>query len=608
MRNGSKKILIIVITVIAILAVIGGVLAFLFISTDTFKSDKELFKKYFAQNIEEYKQMADSKTYKIYQNLKDTELYETNTEIGIKYSEGGEVSNPLNDFSLKFKTQKENENIYRDAQILFQDEEYLEIEGIKEDDVYGIRFTDVFRQFISVRNDEEIMQVPNNIELDPEMLQTVFSIIEGNYSVMDSIITKEEANTLKERYMNIVLENVQNATYTSQKKAMITLNNNTVKVNSYGLELSSDQVQNLIVQILNNIKTDDIIIDKLEKYNLTDREEFENQIDEILENLGIDQKIPSIKITVYEQNGITVRTTIDTEIEKITIENSKQEGKSIIKIQETILDEEEEKQKNIEISKLSTDSNETYNVKMEVIEGEDEYTIITEMNTKISDMIETKLTSEYQKGITKIEVNFDSSTNTTEIGDKIKLNQNNNVILNDIEETMRKRVISSVETEVPKRIMAKTATLLEKLQLTQSIEQILNTISNNQQVEETPEITDNIENSETQISQIEINKFNAKFEFYTGDSVSTENVKALMEEVKNNLASVEITPIETAEQQNDNEVKEIIKLNIEKDKANVELANGILEKIKENLKYKVSISYSDTNGIIESITIREVEK
>ena len=96
--------------------------------------------------------------------------------------------------------------------------------------------------------------------------------------------------------------------------------------------------------------------------------------------------------------------------------------------------------------------------------------------------------------------------------------------------------------------------------------------------------------------QIEVNRFNAKFEFYTGEEVSAENVKKLLEVVKLNLNSVE--NLETGE----------IKLNIEKDKQNIEQIQLISNQIEDNKKYKVSISYKDSNGIIDYIKISKIEK
>ena len=110
------------------------------------------------------------------------------------------------------------------------------------------------------------------------------------------------------------------------------------------------------------------------------------------------------------------------------------------------------------------------------------------------------------------------------------------------------------------------------------------------------------------MSQIEINKFNAKFEFYTVENFSAENVKILLDVVKTNLNSIEIIPVETTgeEESNEENKKENIKLIIEKDKENVELANQVLAKIEDGKKYKVSITYKNTNDIIDYITISEI--
>ena len=106
---------------------------------------------------------------------------------------------------------------------------------------------------------------------------------------------------------------------------------------------------------------------------------------------------------------------------------------------------------------------------------------------------------------------------------------------------------------------------------------------------------------ESELSQVEVNKFNAKFEFFTGDEVSAENVKKLLDIVKNNLKTVE----EKEEQETDKDAKIDINLFIEKDKVNEEGIKNILEKIENNKKYKVVIKYKESNGLIDCITITE---
>ena len=106
----------------------------------------------------------------------------------------------------------------------------------------------------------------------------------------------------------------------------------------------------------------------------------------------------------------------------------------------------------------------------------------------------------------------------------------------------------------------------------------------------------------------EINRFNAKFEFYTGSEISAESVKTLLDVVKDHLESVDITPLNTASTSTSEKIKERIKLNIKKDNPNVDLATGIKEKLEENEKYDIAITYSDKTGIIETLTIEPNKK
>ena len=609
MKSGNKKILIIVIIVILFLAIIGGAFAFLFFATDIFKSDKELFGKYITQNTEHLNKMLDSQTQKIYQSVKEMNTYNIDVDVRISHSEGGEVSNPFNNLSFQLKSQKDGDYIYKMAQVAYQDQEALQIEGIKNGEIYGVRFSDVFRQFISVRNEEAIMQVPNNLELDAEMLKNIMGIINGDTNLLDKIITKDEINQLKEKYTKIIFDSFENATYSSQKDAVITVNNNTINANAYIASLTSEQVQNMIVQLLNNLKTDDIIINKLETLKITTREEIETQIDEILENLGIDQKIPAIKVTVYQTNGITIRTLIEIDLNKITIDNTEQDGNSVTKIQIENLNAEQVNQQNIEITKTNTENKENYNIKLEIINGENTYTFKTDLTTENSNNnITTEINNQFKMGITTIDVNLIAHTKQY-IEEKVELNETNNVILNDLDDNTRKGIISRVETEVPAKVTSRLDTLAQLL-FSKSLEQIIEeTVPSEPEQPESPS-TGNEEPTESQLSQVEVNRFNAKFEFYTGESVSAENVRTLVNEAKTNLASVQITPQETEEPENpynQEEPKQIFTLNIEKDVKNEELANSVLEKIKEDAKYRVSITYNEQNQLIQTITITELD-
>lgn len=75
MNSRNKKILIIVIITILVLVIVGATFAYLFIATDTFKSDKELFAKYMKQNKEVFNEILDSSIYTTLENTKEQDTY-----------------------------------------------------------------------------------------------------------------------------------------------------------------------------------------------------------------------------------------------------------------------------------------------------------------------------------------------------------------------------------------------------------------------------------------------------------------------------------------------------------------------------------------------------
>lgn len=564
MRN--KKILIIVIVLIVVLCIISGILAYLFLATDAFKSDKEKFVEYFSQNIQMINNMKSSGTYK---QILDEKTFESNTEIKVSNSRGGEISSPLNDLSMAINFQKDNANqySYADAQVLFKDEQYLEAELIQDQDISGIRFTDVVKQFVTVREGDESGTIPTSIK---------------------DIVSENEITTLKDKYLNIIKQELENATYNKTKNTMITYNNNTIETNAYTVTLTQDQIGNIILTTLENIKTDEIILQKAEMFGITNIVE---EIDKLIYDLSDYENIYEMKVTLYEQNDVVVRTVVEYAGNIITMENSIENGSPKIKLQRTCPNFDKVVGQNLEIMKTTTDTEETYNIDIELIDGEDVRTInFTNQLTLNGENVIINTEAQYTQGI---ETTTITATNTVNLVDnlenKFELDESNNVILTDLDETSRETVINLLKENVPKVIDHRISLLSELLGF--------------KEPEDGNETTD-----PGQMTQVEINRFNAKFEFYTGQSVTAQNVKTLLEVVKNNLGNVEITPIgEVTEGMNEEDIKENIKLIIEKDKENEELINQVLGKIDDRTQYNVEIVYKQENGIIDYINITEAE-
>lgn len=585
----SKKILIIVIVLIVILGLGGATFAYLFMATDIFKSNKELFAKYMSQNIEDFQSLGDLKTIQTYKNLSNQDKYESNTDIKMSYSEGGEVSNPVNNLSANLDVQKDNENeyFYADGQILFNEEEYLESEIIKDKELYGIRFSDVAKQFVSIKNDENIDDIADEIGIDSSVLEKIINIIDGTAKVSEEIISQDDAKTLKEKYSNMITKTISEGTFSKQRNAMITYNNNKIKTNSYTVSLTNTQVEKLLVEILNNIKNESVIVKNIKN------ESFGEQIDELVKVLTDEKELPAIKITVFEQNKRTIRTVVEIGGDKIIIENAKGDGERISKIQFTKIVSEKTNKYDIELTKETLENKEDVSINVNVEDGEENYTVSLSSEMQLTDEnIETNIIIGYKKDILSIKAELYNAIDfTNDFEERQTLLEGNNLVLSDMEQERRKTLIDILKENVPIKTETRVELLKEALGL-----------SSNTTTEEPV--------SEDEMTQVEINKFNAKFEFYTGNEVTTENVNALLNIVKNNLGSCEITPAEgqeNTEEMDPEDVKYVIKLNIERNSTNEDGMNQVLDMISDEKKYQISISYKEENKLIDYITIEEVE-
>lgn len=586
----GKRILVIFIIIILLLA-LAGIGAYLYIATDVFKSDKQLFSKYISQNVETINQLADSQTQKTINDLNNQEKYEATVKLKTTYSEGGEVSSSLNDLSATIDVQKDQADkyFYADGQVLLGDQKYLESELIKDQGTYGVRFTDVVKQFISVKDDNNLETVASDLGTDSLTLEKIMNVIDGTSDVEEEVISDSDSQKLKEKYSKIIIDTISSGTFKSNKNAVITYNNNTVKTKAYTVTLSKEQVENMLVQILNQLKTESIIIDKLD----AQKEMYQGYIDQLIEKLTEETDVPEVKITVYEKDNVTIRTVFEIGLNKVTVENTNTNGKINSRIQIAVVNSDKTDQYSVNFSKENTDQQEKFDIVVEIGEDDDKYIISlsNQMNKSGSD-IQIDSSINYKKDILNATLDVISDIKIgSDFEKKQTLSDNNNFVLNDADENVRKNIIQQLKVRVPEKANSRLELLINALGFGNNVE------------------NNNTDNSNTEMTQVDINKFNAKFEFYTGDEVSAENVKTLLEVVKNNLGSYEINQVNDNENSNitdSSKIKYSIKLAIEKDKTDEDGVKQISEKIKDRAKYKVSITYNETNNLINTITIDEV--
>ena len=589
----GKKIGIIIIVIILILAIVAGVTTYLFLKTDVFKSNKQLFYKYTTQAIEQVEKMTDSKTIEKYKEEMKSESYETNTSIDFKYSEGGEVSSGYNKLNVNMKTQKEDEYNYKNAQILFGDKSIVQVEGIQDQSLYGIRFTNIFNQFVTLQDGKNI----EGLDLTDENLKLIKNIIEDNEEFYNGILfSKQDYQDLKEKYLPIIVDILNTGTFSKQNNTVITINSQTVKVKEYSCKITGLQVQNLIIKLLDSLRKDDIIVNKIQNL-LNDSKKYEDCISETLRKVE-DTEFSEMKIVIYEQKGKTIRTDINIGKDTITIESSNENSKEILKVKHEELNNEKEVGQEITISKATTETNEQYILSGEKVDGDEKYTLDATID---SDYKNINLNLDFYKDIVNINVKAQNSITNT-INQKVELGTTNNIVANNLSQDVLKVVVDKMKSAYKDTLVKRYELLVKKLR-SEDLMSALKSIFSEENFDDSNQIDQTTPSPENQITKEEINRFNAKFEFYSGTDISAESVKELIDVVKDNLESVNITPIETTQSTSSDKVKESIKMNIKKDNQNVDLANGVAEKIDLQSKYNITINYNQTSGIIESITI-----
>ena len=583
----KKRITIITIAIVLVIAIIIGILAFLYIKTDAFKSNETLFAKYLVQNFDIIEVWEKSKNTDI-ENLLNTNKYTSQIEGKIEYTENKGTSNEkqsssVNNVGIKITSNidKSNNYNYSDISIGTENEKLVGLEYLNEDDKYGIRLKDI-QQFVSIKKDDETQESElKNIEKLTENID-VQSIIK---------FSDEEKQTLKNTYLEIIKNNVSKEKYHKQSNSLITVNNKDMQTNAYYIEFTVEECNNLYIKILEQIAKDEIILSKVdliekqikeidEDYDGNLRENFVKSIkDKIKEiedkNIGNDK----VKITVYEKNMKTVRTSIEKNNDKTIIDLY---DSSSIKIDTVKIDETTDEQY-IKIESKNDGTN--LNVLVE-------YAKIQDNNTKNT-----------------VQFNYGQTFLNNELNKNIEL-EKDNVDLDELDEE-QSNAINGILTE---NVQSQLSNLLAVVNLNDYVSMLQNLGLMNKTSIELP--------SDGEVTETERKRFNSQFEFFVSEGLTSDNIKELIDTAENNfedmkvllkngeIQDLDLDKINSSRESSDykKEISEIL-LYIKKNSNNEEKEADLLTYLEKESgnKYNVSIEY-DADGLTRIIRAKIQEK
>lgn len=607
-------------SIIVIIIIITGIL--LYLNTDMFKSNKTLFFKYFGKNSENIKEIEEIFESTEYEKNLQNNKYTDDINIKVNYTNNLQTtsednSNTINNVKLLIKGEEDKNNKYsykdfkleKDKNIATntenqsssensnesnnKEQNIMEVEYIKNDNNYGIRFSDLFKQYLLVENNN-LKDLFRKIGYSEQELENVPDSIEINDITLSDIkFTEDEIKQLSEKYSEIINKKVSKEKFEKNSKQVITINEKNITTNAYILKLTNEELNNLYVDLLESLKQDEIILNKIEsiqnKINSINinsseskdlKESFAEEIDLQIEkinktNIGNQET----KIIVYENSGKTIRTAIQGKDYEINFD--------YINTQD---------EKNIELI-VKKDEIETYNIKLKKdkdgikldIYSNDETNpikISLEQNKNESDKkCSNNINLKYENANSKLEVSAEQEINIVDnFENENTLNDQNSILLNGLEKEQLQAVLNQVSEEVQQKINSISEEV--KINDIQEILEALGIINKQQNIEAGG------------ITETEKNRFNSKFEILKGEELDNENVLKVVEAVKDNIINAQV------------DTNEEIKIEISRNESNQDIEKSLEEYIKKekDKKYDIKIEYDENTELVKYIIMTPAKK
>lgn len=474
MTRKKKRLIMIGIPSIIILLVII-ILGVLYFTTNLFKSEEVLFFEFLEKNSKSIIEIKNAFENEEYDNMLQESNYNQNQELNINYIQNYGTSsestdNIINKLKLTVSGEKDNNSNYeyKDIRLLNNDEKQAEIEYIKNDREYGIRFTDLYKQYLMLENDN-LKSIYNKIGYSEQEIENIPDNIEIK-GINKDIFSDEEIESLVKKYSGIIKQNLTGNRFSKQKNQTITIDGENIITNAYSIKMTIEELNNTYIKILENLKDDEIILEKIEKIQ---GEPYIN----LLESLGINFfELNNINIKNLKDSYINIidnkiqsinKTNIgNEECEIVVYEKDEKLYKTKIKFPEKEISFNHQKSdKNYSSFNISKEGNDIKtltlkekdkNIEINYKDDEIEPSILIEYKQdqkNDSDKYSKDTSIKYEYNNNKLEINFIEKTNlVNEISNVIKFNNDNSINLNYLDSDKLKAISYKVKEDVTNKM------------------------------------------------------------------------------------------------------------------------------------------------------------
>ena len=333
MMGRKKRILIIVLSIITVLIlIIGGVLIYLNIATDIFKSPDEVFYKYLYQNGS-IADVFDTELLDRYYQRIENNAYNGTGEITIKTgmnddseSDTKEFDNLMNNLKLSYTTksnlpEKKQET---EATIAYNDQEQFKFSVVQDNNNYGIKSDEVVYKYLKIKN-ENLRDIYTKLGVqNSESIPNQFNKID--YNIYKNMNAEDKAKILS-TYQNVLNKGILSNHYTKQADVNLNFNGQSVVANAYSLTLTEEEISSLKISLLETLMKDELTLKYLVQFLQLDSSytvQIKQLIQEKIDDLKREQieKNENVRITVYESNMQLLTTIVEMPEANYTINNN----------------------------------------------------------------------------------------------------------------------------------------------------------------------------------------------------------------------------------------------------------------------------------------------
>lgn len=270
----KRLILIIVILILAI----AGVFAYLYFGTDLLKSEEQLFYKYFgkALEVENSDKLAEYINKRLTNNYEITGKYTANLQADVdEQTNNGldKINNARIEFTGKVdNVSHKNEHNFN---IRYSDDVSFPFNFRSSNNLIGLQSDYVSSAYIGIENENIQEFLENTIGMqDASGFPDSLEMFSGNSNAQMKELSEEEKKHLQDTYLPIIQEALSSKEFTVSEENGVT---------SYNVTVSQDDLNNIMQNVLNTAREDDMVLSIYEQATNQSRDVLIEAIDNFIE-------------------------------------------------------------------------------------------------------------------------------------------------------------------------------------------------------------------------------------------------------------------------------------------------------------------------------------